>query len=357
MQPYYTVNLSTPSLPPFWGPPVFFSGSPPKITLAQYIQETWLPLEIDDGSRSANTVSFYRSMAKMMIDYFRDTCLLDLTSDDIRQYFRYLRTSYVCKSGKQKGKKGASPTTVHDQYFVLNLVFQSAENRGVVSANPMKSISCPKSPKKNVDAFTWEQAHILQEALSACSALDFRCILQLLLYSGIRRGECVGLRWLDIDFKESTIHIQQNVTRVAGVGIVIGPPKTVNSIRTIPIPESTQHLLKLLYQEEKSKYPNIDLRETYIFHRKTDLFKPIDPSSLTKKVKKFMVSHGLPSFSPHDLRHSCASLMLDCNVNIKRVQDLLGHSNASTTLNSYVRQSSIDQLRESVNTLADSMIP
>ena len=81
-----------------------------------------------------------------------------------------------------------------------------------------------------------------------------------------------------------------------------------------------------------------------MFPGKTGLFAPRDPNSVTKRVKRFMKLSGFPDLSPHDLRHSCATLLLSQGADIKSVQEILGHADASTTLNFYVK-SDIRQMK------------
>ena len=76
-----------------------------------------------------------------------------------------------------------------------------------------------------------------------------------------------------------------------------------------------------------------DIMNMYLFHSPESLYEPHDPTYFTKNLKKFMKRIGLPDMSPHDLRHTCATLMLQNGADIKSVQDMLGHSDASTTLN------------------------
>ena len=83
--------------------------------------------------------------------------------------------------------------------------------------------------------------------------------------------------------------------------------------------------------------PEVDLEESFIFHSRKDIFFPKNPDAVTRRLKRFMESNNLPDVSPHDLRHSCASLLLESGADIKSVQEILGHANASTTLNFYVK--------------------
>ena len=159
------------------------------------------------------------------------------------------------------------------------------------------------------------------------------------------------MKWRDVDESRSTIKIERNVTYTAKSGILVSTPKTATSCRDIPVMTSTLSLLKALKQERQSHHPTTILEDSFIFHRETDIFSPRNPDAVTRRVKRFMKAHELPDMSPHDLRHSCATLLLSSGADIKSVQEILGHTNASITLNFYVK-SDLTQMRSATDRYA-----
>ena len=262
-----------------------------------FVEDTWLPLQVRSGNDKPTTVDFYQHMAKTITNYFNGAVLQEIGPLDIQKYLVYLRTEYKSKLGKP-----LSPKSLRHQYGTLNLIFGYAERQEMIAKNPMKKVDAPKKEKKPVDALTQEQAARFFSLLSACP-LDFRCILQLLITTGIRRGECMGLQWKDIDEKACTITIERNVSYTPESGVIVSTPKTANSVRTIPIMSSTLHLLQQLKQETQRQHPGTILKSAFLFLKGNDVFTPKDPNSVTRRVKRFMKNNGLPDLSPHDLRH------------------------------------------------------
>ena len=310
-----------------------------------FIKETWFPLQVESGNDKPTTVAFYRHMANTIMDYFNGSVLQELTPTDIQKYLIYLRTEHKSKLGKP-----FSPKTIRHQYATLNLIFGYAEKLDMLVKNPMHRVESPKKPKNPVDALTQEQAAQFFKKIAECP-LEFQCILHLLITTGIRRGECMGLKWSDIDEQSNTITIERNVTYTPQSGIIVSTPKTANSIRTIPVMPGTLVLLRRYRQTIQLAHPNTILTGTFLFPSEKDLFSPRDPNAVTRRVKRFMKNNGFPDLSPHDLRHSCATLFLAQGADIKSVQEILGHADASTTLNFYVK-ADLQQMRNATQKYA-----
>lgn len=307
-----------------------------------FINDIWLPIR---STGKPCTVAFYKNMAKIICEYFKGKKLQEITPLEIQRYLNYLRTDYRSKYGKP-----LAPKSVHHQYGTLNLIFGYAENLDLIQKNPMNKVTAPKKLRKPVDALTKEQAAQFFKLTEECD-LPFRCMLHLLVTTGIRRGECAGLRWSDIDERESAIKTERGVTYTPDSGLVIGDTKTGNSMRTVPLMPSTLQLLRQYKAEIILRHPGSELQNAFLFPKADDLYTPCTPGSITRKVKRFMVKNGLPDLSPHDLRHTCATLLLAQGGDIKSVQQILGHADASTTLNFYAK-TDLQQMRSATDKYA-----
>lgn len=308
---------------------------------SKFVLEDWFPVCIEDGNHKHTTVDFYRHTTKRIADYFSGKTIQSITPLDIQKFLIYLRTDYKTKQGKNVSDK-----TVRHSYCVLVMIFDFAMEQELIQKNPMDKVDCPKLAKKKVDAFTEEEAKAFLKLLPDCD-FDFRCMLYLLLTTGLRRGELMGLQWRDFDFGNLTLEVCRSITYSPAKGIVVDTPKTETSIRTIPVMPFVADLLSVYRAAE---HPASD-EMAFVFPSDRGDNVPRTPNALTHRVKRFMKLHDLPDMSPHDLRHSCATLLLSNGADIKSVQEILGHSNASTTLNFYVK-SDMKQMKAATDKFA-----
>jgi integrase len=315
-----------------------------KDSFVEFVEEVWFPLDIENGNRKPSTVAFYRNITKHITNYFATATLQEISAIDIQRYLLEMR------SYKNKYGKGLSSKSLRHQYVALCQIFNYADKHELLIRNPMEKVDAPKKDRKPIDALTQEQAAQVFLLLPGCP-LDFRCMLHLLITTGIRRGECMGLKWEDIDEEGRMVKIERNITYTPASGVVVGTPKTANGIRFVPLMDSTLQLLQELKKQTQDEHPKQNLKDAFLFPKGEDIFAPRDPNSITRRVKRFMKNNGLPDLSPHDLRHSCATLLLAQGADIKSVQEILGHADASTTLNFYAK-ADINQLRKATSKYA-----
>lgn len=319
-----------------------------KLTLAEFMSDTWYKLDVDNRENKETTVGFYRSISNYITDYFKDEKLSDITSNDVEFCLDYYRREYR----QRTGKTGMKPKTIKHIYTTLDSIFKSAKRRRYITENPMEFVKPPRIPKEEVVALSESELRTLLRALPSTSD-EVRSMIILFITTGIRRGELVGLKWSDIDFDNRQLHIRQNVTRATGGGVVVGTPKTSTGKRSIPLSANTLKMMEEYRKQQQLKFPSKDLQDAFIFHSKRDIFRPCEPTSITHKVKNFMLENGLPPYYPHALRHSAATHILANGGDIKSVQMLLGHADAATTLNFYAK-ADIKQIRRATEKFTDT---
>ena len=298
---------------------------PNEILFNDFIQKIWFPAKINLKEVRPTTIAFHSYILKIVLPYFEEQKLKDITDKHIERYLSYLKNSY-----RTKQNKPLAPKTIRHHYGTLSLIFEYALKLDYIEKNPLAKVDTPKLVKHKVNALSKAETQIFVKEIEKLPLWQ-RTMYTLLLTTGIRRGECFGLQWQDIDFINRLIHVKRSVTYTAMSGIVIGLPKTQAGLREIPL---TDKVVKLLQEYKKGEQAAAD---AFVFHSETSPFDPHHPDFATDHLKKFMKKIGLPDMSPHDLRHTCASLLLQSGADIKSVQDILGHADASTTLNFYVK--------------------
>jgi integrase len=165
-----------------------------------------------------------------------------------------------------------------------------------------------------------------RELLEAVAGSPIETLVRVALSLGLRQGEALGLRWLDVDLEARQLHVRHALQRVAGELILV-EPKSRSSRRSLPLPEA----LVVALREHKDRQPG--LPAAYLFT--TVGGQPLDGVSVTKRFQKLLRDAGLPRMRFHNLRHSCASLLLAQGVSPRQVMEVLGHSQISLTLNTY----------------------
>lgn len=254
-----------------------------------------------------------------------------ITKRDIEGYLKKVEDKYASK-------------TVRHHYGVLNLIFNSAVQKGIISESPMRDIKSPRVKRKHVDALNkTESVEFVKFAGTKEPRLEL--MYYILITCGLRRGELFGLTWDCIDFEEKLLTVKQNVT-YADHQVNIGTVKTpTGEYRKIPL---TDPLIELLQKFKASEFQDKKFnKKAFLFHTEEDYMLPQNPSYITKRMSKDIKKLDINA-SPHDLRHTAATLLLHSGADVKTVQDILGHADASTTLNLYVK-GDIKKMREATN--------
>ena len=233
----------------------------------------------------------------------------------------------------QKMKDGLTPGSVRNIHTVLHKALENAVRWGLVARNVCDAVSPPRTAKREIQPLTREQA---QQLLEAARGHRLEVLLLLAIATGARRGELIGLRWSDVSFEEGCIHIRRTVSRVTGFGLVESEPKTTKGQRKIILPQFALDALKQQHvqqAEDRLKAGAAWKDKGLVFSNPLGDF--IDPNSIPQKFYTLLAEIGLPRLHFHDLRHSTASILLSMGVHPKIVQEILGHSTMSITVDIY----------------------
>lgn len=325
-----------------------------KITLADFIEKKWIPQHVDNGKHTPKTIEFYKYAAKNITTYFNSEFpqirLNKLDKETILIYLNYLRNDAQKENGEHY-----SAATVKHFFGVLRNILEYAVYLDYIKEDPCKKIrkeDRPQKEEKDVDFLEENEAIRFLAALDSekekefwannhGSQLFWKTLVNMMILTGLRRGEMCGLQWKDLDKKNLVLNVSKNVTidttkkesKDPADKIHIGTTKGKRS-RIVPVTKYLVDLLEKLKKEQDAKYGTL-MPSAYIFCRSNNPYLPCYPTEPTRMMRKYIKRHNLPDVSPHDLRHTAASLAIEAGADVKQVQSLLGHKDPSLTLKFY----------------------
>lgn len=228
-----------------------------------------------------------------------------------------------------------SGNTVQHYHRLLSTILSTAVKWQVIFSNPCERVAPPKMQRKEASYLDEAQAARLLEALEDAPE-EYRVMVTLLLYTGLRRGELCGLVWSDIDFDAGLLTVARSSLYVPGKGIFEDDTKNQTSRRVLKLPDGVTAMLKAYHIHQRQR--RLQLGDQW--HECGRLFttwngQPIHPDTLTTWFSGFVKRNGLPPVTLHSLRHTNATLLIAAGVNVKTVSAHLGHSTIATTGNIY----------------------
>jgi integrase len=222
----------------------------------------------------------------------------------------------------RKLDSGLSPKTVKHIHSLIRRTLNQALQWNIIYRNPARAVSPPSVPKQPIKTFSKSQAIRFLEAVENHRWYP---IYILALTTGMRQGEILGLRWEDVDFGNKTLSINQTVQDVGG-HVTITQPKTKTSKRIVALSEFALQTLKE-HQDQ------VRINSGLLFTTSNET--PISPRNLLRHFYKALKKADVPKIRFHDLRHTAATFLLKENVHPKIVQEMLGHSTITLTLDTY----------------------
>lgn len=228
-----------------------------------------------------------------------------------------------------------SAKTIKHNLSLISDVFGYAVKMGAVSENPCSKVTIPKTEQHEKEVYSPEEISRFLMLLKD-EPLKYRTFFNILIFSGFRRGEIMGLEWKDIDFESNVISVRRTSNYTVGQGIYTDTTKTKSSQRTLKFPIAVMNVIREYKSEQDSerermgnKWENTD--RLFV----TDFGKPLHPNMPYYWLKRFCAKNTLPFHGLHSFRHTFASLLVSEGVDIVSVSGALGHSAVSTTSNVY----------------------
>jgi len=237
-----------------------------------------------------------------------------------------------------KLEQGLSPRTVQYIRGTLRTALGQAVRWGLVARNVAELTDGPKVERHEIRPFDPAEARTL---LAAVGTDRLRALYSVALTMGLRQGEALGLRWEDVDLDTGTLQVRHQLQRVDGQ-LQLVPLKTARSRRTLALPESITAGLRAHRQsqlEERllawKRWKGIEPNAPGAFVFTTPIGTPLEARNIVRQFKAILAAAGLRDIRFHDLRHSCATLLLAQGVSPRVVMEILGHSQIALTMNTY----------------------
>ena len=296
---------------------IFDAGSQ---SVGEYM-DRWLNDSLRDTVRQSTLVRYEQLVRLHINPALGRIALKSLSAAHVQGFYR------------DRLDSGLSPATVQKIHAVLHKALDQATSWSLVPRNPTESVKAPRPAPEEIRPLNREQAKAL---LETARGERFEALYVLAVTAGLRQGELLGLKWEDVDLENSLIRVRRTLIRNRG-RLLLGEPKTKRSRRTVRLTEAAvqalkEHLARQIDQMERLG----DLYEDQGLIFTTQRGTLVNPTNLRKRsFAPLLEKAGLLPIRFHDLRHTCATLLLSRNVNPKIVSEMLGHATIAITLDTY----------------------
>jgi integrase len=307
----------------------------------------WLRQWVATRSGAVATVSNNAChIRRYLVPYLGRVVLAELSVVHLRMMFAAI--------ARQHGARGVPLTagTLNRIRATLRTALNTAIRQGLITENPAALVELPREGRQRAVVWTaarverWEQtgnrpavavwtAAQTAEFLHSIEGHRLYAAFHLIALRGLRRGEAAGLRWCDVDLDQGVAVICQQIQQHRGL-LAACPPKTVSSSRVIALDRTTVTALRVHRDRQRQERVQAEpgYRDSgYVFTAPNG--DPLAPDRLTRLFRDLIAEHGLPPIRLHDLRHGAATLALAAGVELKVVQDMLGHSSIVLTADTY----------------------
>ncbi len=267
-----------------------------------------------------------------------------LEADGVNQKKKYDKDGNLINGGR------LAPKTILDHHRVISKILSTAVKWGLLEKNVAERADPPKVPHREIRYLNEEEVRQMITMLDN-EPIQYRTMITLLVYTGIRRGELCGLEWKDIDFQNQVMHVCRSAQYIGNKTMITKEPKTKSGIRHFSLSTTACIMLRKYRQwqiEQRFKAGDQWCECDRLFTSWNG--QPIHPDTITNWFAKFIKRSELPYVTLHSLRHTNATLMIAEGTDVCTVSRRLGHANTATTLNIYAHALKSKD-REAANTI------
>ena len=287
---------------------------------------------LSEVKRRVDDVTFqsYDLIARKHILPYFDANGLRLCQCDVKALQAYFDEKYA--NGRLDGKGGLSAASLRQLKNILYQALTAAVKEGLIVSNPCQFVELPRKEHFESSFYSAEQLQTLFKALDGDPLLP---LIRITALYGLRRSELLGLKWDSIDFENSLVKIRHTVSKVTKA-VEKDKTKSKSSRRSFPLTEEARQIFlraKADEAENQKLFGKDYQKNDYVF--KCPDGHPYSPDYISERFSNLLKKHGLPHIRFHELRHSCASLLLNNGCNLKDVQEWMGHSDIQMTANIY----------------------
>lgn len=278
-----------------------------------------------------STIVDYRSMTPRIYPAIGHIKLRELRPDHLNAFY-----SQLAQSGSNRRTGGTlSNCTIRRYHRFISIVLSQAVKEGLIPMSVAARAEPPKVEKHEPNYLQPATIPLMLDALER-EPLKWRMLVHLMLVTGARRGEILGLKWENVDFDNSRIYICRSISYTPDRGVYESTPKTASSKRYVSLPQETMQMLKQYRTWQSGEILRLGeyyRRQGFVFSQVNGA--PMHPDSVTDWLAKFSKRHGLPHINPHAFRHTMASMLYFNGVDSVSISKRLGHAQVSTTANIY----------------------
>ncbi len=297
---------------------VFDAGG---LTVGEYL-DRWLVECVNGTVRDSTFERYGYAIYPHIVPALGRLKLGSLTSAHVRALYR------------EKIASGLAPATVHKIHVVLHKALDQAVADGLIPRNATDALKLPRIDREEINPLTAEEANHLIEAARGDR---LEALYVLAVHTGLRQGELLALKWDDLDLEAGMLRVRRTLTH-AGGKYSLSEPKTKKSRRTVRLTSGAITALRGHLERQMGEMDRLgSIYKVGGLVFASEVGSMINPSNLrNRSFARLLKRSGLPASTRfHDLRHTCATLLLSRNVNVKIVSEMLGHANIAITLDTY----------------------